>query len=154
MSADESEAVLQSPPLRQRRDAAGPSAASLATHAVSSALKIDLPPAFKGDGTESFTSWSRRFEVAVQAMSSTDADLPTVMASVLPTRLADAAFLYWDSLPFSTQRDYDSVKEKLRDVFGPIYAMPFFQTHVNARPCKPGESLDVVSSGTRSLSQL
>ena len=74
MSADESEAVLQSPPLRQRRET---------THAVSSALKIDLPPAFKGDGTESFTSWSRRFEVAVQAMSSTDTDLPTVMASVL-----------------------------------------------------------------------
>ena len=41
MSADESEAVLQSPPLRQRRET---------THAVSSALKIDLPPAFKGDG--------------------------------------------------------------------------------------------------------
>lgn len=60
---------------------------------VSSALKIDLPPVFKGDGTESFTSWSQRFEVAVQAITSPDADLPTLMASILPTRLADAAFL-------------------------------------------------------------
>lgn len=57
-----------------------------------------------------------RIEVAVQAMSSTDTDLSTVMASILPTHLADAAFLYWDSLPASTQKDYDAVKEKLRDV--------------------------------------
>ena len=138
--------MLQSPPSQRRQDVTGTGAASPGTLAVSSALKIDLPPAFKGDGTESFTSWSRRFEVAVQAMSSTDADLPAVMASVLPTRLADAAFLYWDSLPSSTQRDYDSLKEKLRDVFGPIYSLPFFQTHVNARPRKPGESLDVYSA--------
>lgn len=148
MSADESETGLQSSPTRRRRDAnvTSTGAVSLATCAVSSALKIDLPPAFKGDGTESFTSWSRRFEVAVQAMSSTDTDLYTVMASVLPTRLADAAFLYWDSLPSSIQKDYDSVKEKLRDVFGPIYSLPFFQTHVNARPRRPGESLDVYSA--------
>jgi len=130
MSADESEAGLQSPPTQRRRDAnvTSTGAVSLATCAFSSALKIDLPPAFKGDGTESFTSWSRRFEVAVQAMSSTDTDLHTVMASVLPTRLADAAFLYWDSLPSSVQKDYDSVKEKLKDVFGPIYSLPFIQT--------------------------
>jgi hypothetical protein len=50
-------------------------------------------------------------------------DLPTLMASVLPTRLADAAFLYWDSLPPLTQGDYDSVKEKLRDVFRPAVAI-------------------------------
>lgn len=146
MSADESEAGTQSSPSQRRPDATRTGAASLATRSVSSSLKIELPPAFKGDGTESFTSWSRRFEVAVQAMSSSDTDLSTVMASILPTRLADAAFLYWDSLPASTQRDYDSVKEKLRDVFGPQYSLPFFQTHVNARPRKPGESLDVYSA--------
>lgn len=79
-------------------------------------------------------------------MTSPDADLSTVMASVLPTRLSDAAFLYWDSLSSTTQRDYDSVKEKLREGFGPKYSLPFFQTHVNARPRKPGESLDVYSA--------
>ena len=73
-------------------------------------------------------------------------DLPTVMASVLPTRLADAAFLYWDSLPPLTQGDYDSVKEKLRDVFRPVYSLPCFQTHLNAQPRKPGESFDVYSA--------
>ena len=146
MSADESEAGLRPSPSQHRLDGARTGAASLATRSVSSSLKIDLPPACKGDGTESFTSLSRRFEVAVQAMSSTDTDLSTVMASVLPTRLADAAFLYWDSLPASTQRDYDSVKEKLKDVFGPKYSLSFFQTHVNARPRKPGESLDVYSA--------
>ncbi len=113
---------------------------------VSSALKINRPTAFKGDGTESFTGWSQPFEVAVQAMSSPDADLSAVMASILPTCLANAAFLYWDSLPPSTQRDYGLVKEKLREVFGPKYSLLFFQMNVNARPCKPGESLDVYSA--------
>lgn len=150
MSADESESVheLRASPTPQRSsvDAVTAGAAPLAAHAVSSALTIDLPPAFKGDGTESFTSWSRRFEVAVQAMTPPAVDLSAVMSSVLPTRLADAAFLYWDSLPPSTQKDYDLVKEKLREVFGPKYSLPFFQTHVNARPRKPGESLDVYSA--------
>ena len=121
-------------------------AAAVAPYAVSGALKIYLPPAFKGDGTESFTSWSRRFEVAVQAVSSPDADISTVMASVLPTRLADAAFLYWNSLPAATQSDYDSAKDKLKDFFGPKYSLPFFQTTGNARPRKHGESLDVYSA--------
>lgn len=35
-------------------------------------LKIDLPPPFKGDRNESFTSWSHCFDVAVQAMSAPD----------------------------------------------------------------------------------
>lgn len=131
-------------------DAVPSTVAPVTPATVSSALKIDLPPAFKRDRTESFTSWSRRFEVAVQAMTSPNADLSPMMASNLPTRLADAAFLYWDSLPSSTQKDYDDYyedfKEKLKEVFGPKYSLPFFQTHVNARPHKSGESLDVYSA--------
>lgn len=147
-AASDSAPELGPLPAQQQRSVDGvrTNASPLAPHAISGALKIDLPPAFKGDGIESFTSWSRRFEVAVQVMTSPEADLTTVMASVLPTRLADAAFLYWDSLPPSIQRDYDLVKERLRDVFGPKYSLPFFQTHVNARPRKPGESLDVYSA--------
>lgn len=150
MSDDESLLAHDLPPARAQQqrsvDATQTAAAAVAPHTVFSALKIDLPPAFKGDGTESFTSWSRRFEVAVQAVTSPDADLSTVMASVLPTCLADAAFLYWDSLPAATQSDYDSVKDKLKDVFGPKYSLPFFQTTVNTRPHKPCESLDVYSA--------
>ena len=150
MSADESESVheTQPAPAQHQRsvDVTRSSAAHVAPHTVSSALKIDLPPAFKGDGTESFTSWARRFEVSMQAMTPPDADLSTLMASILPTRLADAAFLYWDSLPPLTQKNYGLVKDKLRDVFGPKYSLPFFQTNVNARPRKPDESLDVYSA--------
>lgn len=114
--------------------------------AVSGSLKIDLPPPFKGDGTESFSSWARRLEVAVQALTAPDTDYSAVMSSILPTRLTDAAFLYWDSLPAVTKKDYDSVKGKLREVFGPRYSLHFFQTHVNARPRQPGETLDVYSA--------
>lgn len=46
-------------------------------------------------------------------MTAPDADLTTVMSSILPPRLSDATFLYWDSLPPAIQRDYNSVKEKL-----------------------------------------
>lgn len=137
---------LSPAPLQRSVDVNSASATPPASHPVPSALKIDLPTVFKGDGNESFTSWSRRFEVAVQAMSTPDADLSAVMASILPTRLADAAFLYWDSLPPFIQKDYALVKEKLREVFGPKYSLPFFQTNVNARPRKPGESLDVYSA--------
>ncbi|CAI5686402.1 unnamed protein product [Oreochromis niloticus] len=84
-------------------------------------------------------------------MTPPEVDLATVMSSVLPTRLADAAFLYWDSLPSSTQKDYDLVKDKLKEVFGPKYSLLFFQTHVNARPRKPGESLDVYSADINRL---
>uniref|UniRef100_A0AAV2IXX9 Gag protein n=1 Tax=Knipowitschia caucasica TaxID=637954 RepID=A0AAV2IXX9_KNICA len=89
--------------------------------AVSEALKIDLPPPFKGDGTESFSSWARRFEVAVEAMSSPDMDYSAMRSAILPTRLSDAAFLLWDSLPSATKKDYDTVKVKLGVVFGPKY---------------------------------
>ena len=150
MSADEGESVHEPQPAPAQHQRSGDdvtrSSAHVAPHIVSGALKIDLPPVFKGDGTESFTSWARRFEVSVQAMTQPDADLSTLMASILPTCLADAAFLYWDSLPPLTQKNYGLVKDKLRDVFGPKYSLPFFQTNVNARPCKPGESLDVYSA--------
>lgn len=49
-------------------------------------------------------------------------------------------------MPPLTQKDCDLVKDKLRDVFGPNYSLPFFQTNINARPHKPGESLDVYSA--------
>lgn len=106
-------------------------------------LKIELPPVFKGDGTEFFTNWSRRFEVAVRAFHSPGADVEGVLAAVLPTRLADAAFLYWDTLPPATQDNYALVKKHLLDVFGPKHTLPFFQTYVNARPRRQGESLEV-----------
>lgn len=41
---------------------------SVVPQLFSGPLKINLPPAFQGDGTESFACWSRRFEVTVQAM--------------------------------------------------------------------------------------
>lgn len=99
-------------------------------------LHIELPAAFKGDGTESFSSWARRFEVAVQAMTPQGTDMMNMLASVLPTRLSDAAFLYWDSLPNSVKTSYNTVKDRLRHVFGLQHSLPFFQTHVNARPAR------------------
>lgn len=109
-------------------------------------LHIELPAAFKVDGTESFSSWARRFEVAVQAMTPQGTDMMNMLASVLPTRLSDAAFLYWDSLPNSVKTSYNTVKDRLRHVFGLQHSLPFFQTHVNARTRKIDESLEVYSA--------
>lgn len=112
--------------------AQAPLRADISSRTVSSGLKIELPPLFKGDGTEFFTNWSRRFEVAVRAMHMPDANIDNVLAAVLPTRLADAAFLYWDSLPPATQKNYADVKKQLLDVFGPKHTLPFFQTSMLA----------------------
>ncbi|XP_019746209.1 uncharacterized protein LOC109528270 [Hippocampus comes] len=77
---------------------------------------------------------------------STATDMSSVLASVLPTRLAEAAFLYWDSLSPTVKEDYGAVKKRLQDVFGLDHSLTFFQTHVNARPRKPDESLEVYSA--------
>lgn len=66
-----------------------------------------------------------------------------MLASVLPTHLADSAFLYWDSLSLMVQKTYSVIKTKLKEALGPKHSLPFFLTHVIARPRKPGESLDV-----------
>lgn len=94
---------------------------SVAPQHFSGPLKINLPPAFQGDGL--VASWSRRLEVAVQTMYNLpDVDLDPVLASVLPTRLADAAFLYWDSLSPIVQKTYTVVKTKWKEVFGPRHS--------------------------------
>ena len=49
-----------------------------------------------------------------------------MLPSILPTRLADVAFLYCDSLPSSTRRHYDLVKEKIREIFWPKYSLQVF----------------------------
>lgn len=113
---------------------------------VAGNLHIELPAAFKGDGTESFSSWARRFEVAVRAITPQGTDLMNMLSSVLPTRLSDAAFLYWDSLPTPVKTNYNTVTERLKHVFGLQQSLPYFQTHVNARPRKIGESLEVFSA--------
>lgn len=50
------------------------SAVPFAPHTVFNVLKNGLQPAFKGDQTQSFTSWPLCFEVALQATTSPDAD--------------------------------------------------------------------------------
>ncbi|XP_051902239.1 uncharacterized protein LOC127587812 [Hippocampus zosterae] len=145
----DTEASVSQPP-----EVAHSTAASMAAANITQLgrLNIDLPPAFKGDGTVSFTSWSRRFEVSMQAMYNRPAaEMSSVLASVLPTKLAEAAFLYWDSLSPAVKEDYKAVKKRLQDVFGPSLSLPFFQTHINARPRKPGESLEVYSADVTRL---
>lgn len=45
------------------------------TDVVSSSMKIELPPPFKGDGTKSFATWSKQFEAAVRAHTRVGAGL-------------------------------------------------------------------------------
>ncbi|CAB1449400.1 unnamed protein product [Pleuronectes platessa] len=56
-------------------------------------------------------SIASNFEVAVQALvSGTGGDYEYELVRILPTRLARAAFLLWDSLPKTVQTDYSAVK--------------------------------------------
>ena len=103
-------------------------------------IKIELPPAFCGDGTEDFGKWVRRLEVAIAASSDhQESDLKYI----LPARLSGAAFSYWDSLPDPVKKDFKQVRDKMKTVFCSRHFITTFQSFLNARPRYPGESLEV-----------
>ncbi|KAK3506251.1 hypothetical protein QTP70_033602, partial [Hemibagrus guttatus] len=111
-------------------------------------VKIELPPPFSGDEKQSFLCWTRQFEVAVRAITEGD-DVASVnyeLVRILPTRLAGAAFLLWDSLPATVQGDYNTVKERLKEAFGQRQFMDRFRASLSARPCAPRESLEVYAA--------
>ena len=113
-----------------------------------SRVRIELPPPFSGGAKDSFPSWSRQYEVAVQALvgGSTGSDYNFELIRLLPTRLTNAAFLLWDSLPKAVQEDYDKVKEKLQEAFGRKHFLERFRANLSARPRAPGESLEVYAA--------
>ncbi len=63
-----------------------------------------LPPDFTGDGNESFSQWARHFQVCCETLGMDKLQL----AMVLPSKLAGAAFSYWDSLSDDIKVDYDT----------------------------------------------
>ena len=66
-------------------------------------FKADLPAPFSGDGSENFTLWCRRLEVAVHANSHFH------QAQLSAIKLSGAAFTFWDSLSPNVKADYDKV---------------------------------------------
>lgn len=76
-------------------------------------FKIELPAPFRGEGTEPFSSWIQRFEVALPVAAS-----PLEKAKRLPVRLTGPAFAYWQSLSPTVQADYTLTKASLSTVFG------------------------------------
>ncbi|KAF7688153.1 hypothetical protein HF521_014159 [Silurus meridionalis] len=87
---------------------------------------------------------NRHFEVAVRALTEGDgaASYNYELVRILPTRLSNAAFLLWDSLPAAVQADYTAVKERL-ETFGQRQFMDRFRASLSARPRAPRESLEV-----------
>lgn len=120
----------------------------------SSDVKIELPPLFSGADGESFSCWSRQYEVAVRALvAGTGGDYEYELARILPTRLSKAAFLLWDSLPAAVQADYSSIKEKLQEAFRQRHFLDCFKANLAARRRAPGESLDVYAADIGKLVQ-
>ena len=113
-------------------------------------VKIALPAPFAGDGSQSFLSWVRQLEVAVEATAGSR-DWRNEIVRVLPTRLSQSAFLLWDSLPPTVQSDYAAVKEKLGDAFGQRQFMDRFRANLSARMRAPGESLEVYAADVSRL---
>lgn len=111
-------------------------------------IRIDLPPPFSGDERQSFLCWARQFEVAVRALTEDDngVSYSYELARILPTRLSNAAFLLWDSLPGAVQADYTAAKEKLKEAFGQRQLMDRFRASLSARPRAPRESLEVFAA--------
>lgn len=83
-----------------------------------SGFRIELLPPFTGEDKQSFAGWARQYEVAIRALvGGTGGDYDNELVRILPTRLTEAAFLLWDSLPAVIQGNYTIVKEKLQEVF-------------------------------------
>ncbi len=101
-----------------------------------------LPPDFTGDGNESFSQWARHFQVCCETSGM---DKPQ-LAKVLPSRLAGAAFSYWDSLSDDIKVDYNTTWSKLAAVFDQKQLLRTFQTYLNARPRLSNEPLEVYAA--------
>ncbi|CAL1591898.1 unnamed protein product [Knipowitschia caucasica] len=114
-------------------------------------VRVDLPPLFAGDGSQSFLGWVRQLEVAIQATVGTGSDCDEELVRILPTRLCKSAFLLWDSLPDRVKHDYSAVKEKLAGAFGQRQFMDRFRATLSARPRAAGESLEVYAADVSRL---
>uniref|UniRef100_A0AAV2LUH3 Retrotransposon gag domain-containing protein n=1 Tax=Knipowitschia caucasica TaxID=637954 RepID=A0AAV2LUH3_KNICA len=104
-------------------------------------VRVDLPPLFAGDGSQSFLGWVRQLEVAIQATVGTGSDCDEELS----------AFLLWDSLPDRVKHDYSAVKEKLAGAFGQRQFMDRFRATLSARPRAAGESLEVYAADVSRL---
>lgn len=111
-------------------------------------VRIELPPPFSGDEKQSFLCWARQFEVAVRALTEGDgaASYNYELTRILPTRLSNAAFLLWDSLPHTVQADYTAAKDRLKEAFGQRQFIDRFRASLSARPRAPRESLEVYAA--------
>lgn len=114
-------------------------------------VRVDLPPPFAGDGSQSFLGWVRQLEVAVQATVGSNIDCDNELVRILPTRLSKSAFLLWDSLSERVKQDYSAVKEKLGGAFGQRQFMDRFRASLTARPRAAGESLEVYAADVSRL---
>ena len=113
-------------------------------------FKTDLPAPFSGDGTEDFTLWCRRLEVAINV--SPHENKPQ-LAALLPAKLSGNAFTLWDILSNDVKDDYDRVKSTLSSVFVQHQSIHRFQTCMNARPRFPNEPLEVFAAEIARLCQ-
>ncbi|KAL6466207.1 hypothetical protein MHYP_G00263400 [Metynnis hypsauchen] len=109
-------------------------------------FRIELPAPFTGDSLEPFSSWIQRFEVALEVSTA-----HLEKAKLLAARLSGPAFAYWQSLPAQVKFDYDQAKAKLNAVFGQTQFLATFQTHLNARPRRPQEPLEVYAADLTNL---
>ena len=113
-------------------------------------FKTELPAPFSGDGTEDFTLWCRRLEVAINASPN---EHKPQLAALLPAKLSGKAFTLWDSLSDDIKADYDRVKSALSSVFVQHQSIHRFQTCINARPRFPHEPLEVFAAEIARLCQ-
>lgn len=100
-------------------------------------VKIELPTPFSSDETVR----ARQFEVAIRALTEGDdpASVNYELVRILPTRLSNAAFLLWDSLPKTVQADYTAVKERLKEAFGQRQFMITSEQFISPPSCSAGK---------------
>ena len=124
---------------------------SSSSHNASTYIPVHFPPCFSGDGTADFAQWCQRFEVALDACS-TSATID--MAKTLGSHLTGSAFTVWYSFAPEIRSDYKKAKGELAKIFSKRDEITSFQRMLNARPRQPGEPLQVYKSELSRLTTL
>ncbi|XP_033118935.1 uncharacterized protein LOC117118449 [Anneissia japonica] len=102
-----------SPPPDLNQGSSNAQPAGAGNNSYLSPLKVELPPFFVENGTEAFSVWCRRLEVALDALPMAT---PIDMVKLLPSRLSGAAFNYWDNLAPAIKNNYPEAKACLTKV--------------------------------------
>ena len=110
-------------------------------------FRVELPEVFSGEEGQDFHQWIQRFELASEVIPGANEKKHIL----LPARLSGAAFIVWEGLTEESKKNYQTIKDKLSQVFGRSQYLQSFRTCITARKRHTNEPLEVFASAIITL---